>query len=241
MRIPRRLFGTCYLLKYLAPEHDASADGARSITEHLLCYCVGMPRPRTHDPDTVLDAAESLAVRSGPAAVTTRAVAAATGISNGAIYHTFGSRAELLGRTWLRAARRFLDLQTALVTAALDRRDDVEAVVAAAEAPAVFAERHPDSSRLLLAVRREELLGEVPDSVAADLAATDAVLVELLVRLSRRLWQRGDRHAVDVMTLCLVDLPTAVLLRRDRLADPRAREYLRGAVRAVLAVGPPPL
>ncbi|MFG3618814.1 TetR family transcriptional regulator [Nocardia sp. NPDC047654] len=201
-----------------------------------------MPRPRTHDPDTVLDAAESLAVGSGPAAVTTRAVAAATGISNGAIYHTFGSRAELLGRTWLRAARRFLDLQTALVTAALDRHDDdVEAVVAAAEAPAVFAERHPDSSRLLLAVRREELLGEVPDSVAADLAATDAVLVELLVRLSHRLWQRGDRHAVDVMTLCLVDLPTAVLLRRDRLADPRAREYLRGAVRAVLAVGPPPV
>ncbi|MEU5763137.1 TetR/AcrR family transcriptional regulator [Nocardia sp. NPDC047648] len=201
-----------------------------------------MPRPRTHDPDTVLDAAESLAVGSGPAAVTTRAVAAATGISNGAIYHTFGSRAELLGRTWLRAARRFLDLQTALVTAALDRHDDdVEAVVAAAEAPAVFAERHPDSSRLLLAVRREELLGEVPDSVAADLAATDAVLVELLVRLSRRLWQRGDRHAVDVMTLCLVDLPTAVLLRRDRLADPCAREYLRSAVRAVLAVGPPPL
>ncbi|MEU1548071.1 TetR/AcrR family transcriptional regulator [Nocardia sp. NPDC005745] len=201
-----------------------------------------MPRPRTHDPDTVLDAAESLAVGSGPAAVTTRAVAAATGISNGAIYHTFGSRAELLGRTWLRAARRFLDLQTALVTTALDRHDDdVEAVVAAAEAPAVFAERHPDSSRLLLAVRREELLGEVPDSVAADLAATDAVLVELLVRLSRRLWQRGDRHAVDVMTLCLVDLPTAVLLRRDRLADPRAREYLRSAVRAVLAIGPPPL
>jgi AcrR family transcriptional regulator len=201
-----------------------------------------MPRPRTHDPDTVLDAAESLAVGSGPAAVTTRAVAAATGVSNGAIYHTFGSRAELLGRTWLRAAHRFLDLQTALVTAALDRHDDdVEAVVAAAEAPAVFAERHPDSSRLLLAVRREELLGEVPDSAAADLAATDAVLVELLVRLSRRLWQRGDRHAVDVMTLCLVDLPTAVLLRRDRLADPRAREYLRSAVRAVLAVGPPPV
>lgn len=67
------------------------------------------------------------------------------------------------------------------------------------------------------------------------------MLVELLVRWSRQLWQRGDRHAVDVMTLCLVDLPTAVLLRRDRLADPRAREYLRSAVRAVLDVGPPPL
>lgn len=199
-----------------------------------------MPRPRTHDPDTVLDAAESLAVRSGPAAVTTRAVAAATGVSNGAIYHTFGSRAQLLGRTWLRAARRFLDLQTALVDAALDGHGDIEAVVAAAQAPATFAERHPDSSRLLLAVRREELLGEVPEALAAELAATETALVELLVRLSRQLWQRGDRHAVDVMTLCLVDLPTAVLLRRDRLPEPQAREYLRSAVRAVLAVGPPP-
>ncbi len=201
---------------------------------------VGMPRPRTHDPDTVLDAAEALAVRSGPAAVTTRAVAAATGVSNGAIYHTFGSRAELLGRTWLRAARRFLDLQTALVTTALDGCDGVEAVVAAAEAPALFAERYPHSSRLLLAVRREELLGELPEAVAGELAATDEVLVSLLVQLSRRLWQRGDRRAVDLITLCLVDLPTAVLLRRDRLTDPHAREYLRGAVRAVLAVGPPP-
>ncbi|MGK8523803.1 TetR family transcriptional regulator [Nocardia asteroides] len=200
-----------------------------------------MPRPRTHDPAAVLDAAESLAVRHGPAAVTTRAVAAATGISNGAIYHTFGSRAQLLGRTWLRAARRFLDLQTALVDDALDSRDAVEAVVVAAAAPAVFAERYPDSSRLLLAVRREELLREVPEDIAAEFAATDALLVELLVRLSRQLWQRGDRHAVDVMTLCLVDLPTAVLLRRDRLGDPRAREYLRSAVRAVVAVGPPPL
>ncbi|MFR9770757.1 hypothetical protein [Nocardia sp. SC052] len=66
---------------------------------------------------------------------------------------------------------------------------------------------------------RADLLSEVPD--AAELAATDAVLVELLVRLSRQLWQRGDRQAVDVLTLCLVDLPVAVLLRRDRPAGSR--------------------
>ncbi|WP_378729744.1 TetR family transcriptional regulator [Nocardia brasiliensis] len=201
-----------------------------------------MPRPRTHDPDIVLDAAETLAAHSGPAAVTTRAVAAATGVSNGAIYHTFGSRAELLGRTWLRAANRFLALQSALIDAALDgpRQDPIDAVIAAAEAPAVFAERFPDSSRLLLTVQREELLGEVPDAIARELAATDKVLVELMIRLSQHLWDRGDRGAVDVLTLCLVDLPTAILLRRDRIANPVAREQLRAAVRAVLAVGPPP-
>nr|WP_307695101.1 TetR family transcriptional regulator [Nocardia beijingensis] len=85
-------------LRYLLPAEIPSAHGCGRGTPR------GMPRPRIHDPGTVLDAAESLAVRCGPAAVTTHAVAAATGVSNGAIYHTFGSRAELLGRTWLRAA-----------------------------------------------------------------------------------------------------------------------------------------
>jgi hypothetical protein len=45
---------------------------------------------------------------------------------------------------------------------------------------------------------------------------------------------------VDVVTTCIVDLPTAILLRRNRINDPAARERLRAAVRAVLAVGAPP-
>src|SRR5260370_41102593 len=72
-----------------------------------------MPRPRVHDPGRVLDAAEALAVASGPAAVTIRAISAAVGVSNGAVYHTFGSRTGLLARAWLRAGRRFLAAQTA--------------------------------------------------------------------------------------------------------------------------------
>ncbi|EUA07005.1 bacterial regulatory s, tetR family protein [Mycobacterium xenopi 4042] len=51
-----------------------------------------MPRPRVYDIDRMLDAAESLAAESGPSAVTIRAVAAAAAVSNGALYHTFGSR-----------------------------------------------------------------------------------------------------------------------------------------------------
>ncbi|WP_433754756.1 TetR/AcrR family transcriptional regulator [Nocardia sp. CA-135398] len=203
-----------------------------------------MPRPRTHDPDTVLDAAESLAVRSGPAAVTIRAVAAATGVSNGAIYHTFGSRAELLGRSWLRAAGRFLRMQTESVEAHLSANEDssgaLEAVVAAAETPVEFARRYPDSSKLLLTVSRDELLGgELPEQVEAELAGTDDALVRLLIRLSRALWGRADAAAVDVITTCVVDLPTGILLRRDRITKPIAREHLRAAVHAVLAVGPP--
>ncbi|MFQ6330838.1 TetR family transcriptional regulator [Nocardia sp. CWNU-33] len=200
-----------------------------------------MPRPRTHDPDTVLDAAQLLAVQSGPAAVTIRAVAAATGVSNGAIYHTFGSRAELLGRSWLRAAHRFLAMQTELVDTHLAATQPaaIEAVLVAAEAPVLFAEQFPESARLLHLVSRDELLGDgVPEALAAELAGSDRTLVELMIRLARALWDRGDARAVEVITTCLVDLPTAILLRRDQLTDPRARHQLRAAVRAVLDVGP---
>ncbi|MGW4354947.1 TetR/AcrR family transcriptional regulator [Nocardia sp. NPDC004582] len=197
-----------------------------------------MPRPRTHDPDRVLDATEALAVRSGPAAVTIRAVATATGVSNGALYHTFGSRAELLGRTWIRAAHRFLALQAELVAAA---GDGIDAVIAAAEAPAEFAARHPMSTQLFFTVRRDDLLGDdLPDTVRTELAATQKTLVELMKTLAHRLWRRRDAHAVDTLTICLVDLPTAILLDRDRLANPVARQQLRAAVRAVLDIGPAP-
>jgi len=201
-----------------------------------------MPRPRIHDRDTVLDAAEALAVRIGPAGVTTRAVATAAGLSNGAIYHSFRSRRELLAQTWLRAARTFLDVQRDLVDSALadTAADPAAAVVAAAEAPAVFFGRHPQSSRLLLLLDRDQLLGDdLPEDVAADLAALDRALIGLMIRLSTHLWNRRDARAVDAITLCIVDLPTAILLSRNRIDDPWARDRLTSAVRAVLADGPP--
>ncbi|MCV7235361.1 TetR/AcrR family transcriptional regulator [Mycobacterium branderi] len=203
-----------------------------------------MPRPRVHDPDRVLDAVESLTASSGPAAVTIRAISAAVGVSNGAVYHTFGSRAGLMGQAWLRAGRRFLTLQTTLVDEVLaepNRPSAVDAVVAAAEAPVVFAERYPDSAKLLLTVRREELPdSELPDEIAAELRDLDHSLVGLMIRLAAGVWDRKDARAVDAITTCIVDLPTAILLRRDRLGNTTAREHLRAAVRAVLAVGPPP-
>jgi AcrR family transcriptional regulator len=196
-----------------------------------------MPRPRVYDVDRMLDAAESLAAEAGPSAVTIRAVAAAAGVSNGALYHTFGSRAELLARTWLRAARRFLATQRVLVDGSLAPRD---AVVAAAEAPAVFAEHYPQSSSVLLAVQREELIDEgIRRELESEVAATQTQLIELMVRLATALWDRKDAAAVDVITTCIIDLPTSILLQRNRINNPTAVEHLRAAVRAVLDIGPP--
>ncbi len=206
----------------------------------MLCYYVRVPRPRVYDQDLILDAVERLVAQSGPAAVTIRAISDAIGVSNGAVYHTFGSRAGLVGRAWLRAGHRFLGAQGELIDAAPDG-DAIAAVVAAAEAPAVFAERHPHSSQLLLTVRRDELLGpETPPEIASQLRDLDRLLVDTMIRLARALWDRRDAAAVDVITTCIVDLPTSILLQRNRIHDQDARQRLQAAVRAVLAVGAPP-
>ncbi|MCF6388859.1 TetR family transcriptional regulator [Mycobacterium sp. MBM] len=197
-----------------------------------------MPRPRVYDLDTVLDAVEHLSADHGPASVTVRAVAAAAGVSNGALYHNFSSRPDLMARAWLRAANRFLDVQRAAIRLAATGAD---AVVAAAHAPGTFAEQHPGSARLVLSVRRTEILGaELSEQLGAELKDLDTLLVQVMVQLADGMWGRRDAAAVDTITTCIVDLPTAILLSRDRLHDPTARLHLTAAVRAVLDSGPPP-
>ncbi|MFI6981246.1 helix-turn-helix domain-containing protein [Embleya sp. NPDC050154] len=209
-----------------------------------------MPRPRVHDLDLLLDAAERLVADVGPERFTVRGLATASGVSNGAIYHAFGSLPVLLGRVWLRAAGDFLDFQVELVDAVrLDDPDGgVRAVLAAASAPAAFADRRPEAARMLMGVHRDRLLGpDLPQESAEAMFALDKRVLALLTRLARALWGRADGPSVEVVTLCVVDLPTAVFRReltgpctdgRPRIgADSRAR--LEAAVRAVLTLPPP--
>lgn len=191
-----------------------------------------------YDLDSVLDAAESLAVEAGPAGVTTRSVAAAAGVSNGAIYHNFGSRTELVARTWLRAARRIPRCANGIGRRRAGRhrsRPRGIAAAAAAQAPAVFYERQRQSAKLVWRVQRDQLLGpDLPASLAAELQDLDRQLIDLMVRLSSHLWDRRDGAAVDAITVCIVDLPTAIILSRNRISNSWARDRLTAAVRAVL-------
>lgn len=102
--------GSTHLLQAVVAISD-NPDGNASLIEQALCYSGCVPRPRIHSVEDLLDATERIAVQDGPAAVTVRAVSQATGISNGAIYHAFGSRGGMVGHAWLRAAQRFLDMQ----------------------------------------------------------------------------------------------------------------------------------
>lgn len=211
-----------------------------------------MPRRRVHDLDRLLDVAERLTVDLGAAGVTVRGLATAADVPNGTIYHAFGSLNALLAQVWLRAAKAFLGLQTELIEQALAAAPDPataarDAVVAAAMTPAVFAEGRPAAARLLLTVRREELLGpDLPDADADALHGLDTQLVQVLIRLAQLVWGRRDRHAVDVITTCVVDLPTALFRRAitgpavdgSSVIDAELRQRLAAAVRAVLAIPP---
>ena len=199
-----------------------------------------MPRPQVHDRDAMLDAAEELAVQGGVKAVTIRAVSDRAGISNGAIYHAFGSRGGLVGRAWVRGARRFLAMQRQAVDAELEASDgSVRAVIVAADAPAVFSEQYPHSARLVLGTSREQLIGSAPPKVQAELRQLDFELRDLLIRLSIAMWDRKDAAAVAVIEDCVVGLPTGLMLRRAMPPRDDVRRRLAAAVEAILSVGPP--
>jgi AcrR family transcriptional regulator len=192
-----------------------------------------MPRPQVYDRDAMLDAAEQLAVEGGVTAVTIRAVSERAGISNGAIYHAFGSRGGLVGRAWVRAVRRFLTLQKQ----AVDAEDDpVRAVIVAADTPAMFSEQYPASARLWLAIPRDELIGDAPADIQAELRALESDLRDMLIRLSIAMFDRKDAASVAVIEDCVVGLPTGLMLRRPMPPTADTRRRLAAAVEAILSV-----
>jgi len=198
-----------------------------------------MARPRLHDLDALLDAAELLFAEGGSGALTIRALAERTGAPSGSLYHAFGSRNELLGRMWLRAANRFLDLQRTAVSEHLGEGagyddDAVAATVAAASTPAALAAQSPATAKLLLEHRRETIVDEgLPEPLTTELQALDDQLLQIMRTLASALFGRRDRRAIETVTACIVDLPTALLSSRHKRAiDPLT--ILEAAVRGVL-------
>lgn len=207
-----------------------------------------MPRPRLHDLDDLLDAAERLVTGDDPAGLTLRALAASTGVPMGSIYHAFDSKDDLLARLWLRAAARLGALQDTAVETLPERASlqGDEAIVAVALAPVALLRRHPRSAELFFAQRRDQLFTTgIPAAVAAELTTAQGRLVDRLVALARGRWDRTDRVAVDAVAACVVDVPTG-LVRRILLEGRRPDDLLEArvvaAVRGILALtlDPPP-
>lgn len=169
-----------------------------------------MPRPRKHDTDRILDCARRVVLREGPRAASIGSIAQASGAPVGTLYHRFGSRDVLVAEMWLRALGRF---QAGYLNAAEDP-DPVQAGARMAAAVVSFARAHGADARLLLAVRRDDLMDSAPSpALAEQLEAMNRPLRAAIRRLARELHGSASARATGVVSLAVVDMPYGAVRR----------------------------
>ena len=125
---------------------------------------------------------------------------------------------------WLRGVRRsqarFLDALDAV-------GDPVATAVAAGLAIHDFASENPADARLLAALRREDLVGEVTDpALAAELQQVNDQLRSAVTALARRLFGRATRDAIERTTCAVIDLPQGAIRRHLVQGVPIPRAFV---------------
>jgi len=199
-----------------------------------------MGRPQEVDVDALLDHARAIWVAEGIAALTTRALIARSGVSNGAFYHHFESRNHLLARVWAREASSFRAYQRSEIEAARAAGTAADAVVAAGLAVGGYASVNPEAVRVLLASRPDKLTSDgLPDSLAAELAQHRKNAATLIADLAYDVWGRRDAAACRLIQNCTVDIPARIYMGATKPNDPLARHAIEHAIRGILAAGPP--
>jgi AcrR family transcriptional regulator len=204
------------------------------ILDYFVYYIL-VPRPQRHSVDVILDVSRDLVLREGARRVTVDRIVAASGAPKGSVYHRFSTVNDLLATMWLRGVRRsqarFLEPLTA-------GGDPIEAAVAAGLAIYDFAREEPADARLLAALRREDLVGEVTDpAIVTALRQVNDQLHTAVTALARRIYGRASRDAVERTTCAVIDLPQGAIRRHlvAGVAVPRGvRSQLAAAIRAAL-------
>jgi AcrR family transcriptional regulator len=194
-----------------------------------------VPRPPLHRTDVILDVARSLALDSGAGATTIAEIAQASGTPVGSLYHRFGSRDDLLAQLWIRAVRR----SQASFLSAIDRGDPIERAVMGAMAILDFCEEQGADARLLLSLRREDLLRAAPSpEVARELEGLNRPLERGLARLAHALYGTAGQAERQRVLLAAFDIPYGAARRHLVAGKPlpaSLRADVQKAVRAVLA------
>lgn len=193
-----------------------------------------LARPRIHQPDTVLDHARDVVLKRGSRAATMEAIASASGAPMGSLYHCFNSRDELLARLWVRAVRR----SQAAFRAAAQHPDPERAAVEAAFSIYDFCARERDDARLLVSMRREDLIqAELPAGLTRELKDLNHPVRQALERLARRLYERAGTEEFDRVLLATFDLPYGLArpyVIRGKTPPELRRRLLEAAVLAVI-------
>jgi AcrR family transcriptional regulator len=200
---------------------------------------VCVPRPERHPVDGILDVSRDLVLRDGARSVTVDRIVAASGAPKGSVYYRFSTVDDLLATMWLRAVRRS---QARFLKPLSAGGDPIEAAVAAGLAVHDFAWQEPADARLLAALRREDLVGEVTDpALAVALQEVNNPLRAALTALARRLYGHATPDTVERTTCAVVDLPQGAI-RRHLVAGGAVpggvRPQLTAAIRAALCDRP---
>lgn len=170
-----------------------------------------MPRPERHSADGILDVARDLVLREGARRVTMDRIVASSGAPKGSVYYRFSTVDDLLAAMWLRAVRRS---QTLFLSELHRDRDPMLAAVAAGVALVDFAQQEPADARLLVALRREDLVRGVADStLARQLREINEPLRAGLTALTQRLFGQVSLDTVERTTCAVVDLPHGAIRR----------------------------
>jgi len=162
------------------------------------------------------------------------AIASASGAPMGSLYHYFNSRDELLARLWVRAVRR----SQAAFCAAAQHPDPERAAVEAAFSIYDFCARERDDARLLVSMRREDLIqAELPASLTQELKDLNQPVLQTLERLAQRLYERAGTEEFDRVLLATFDLPYGMArpyVIRGKTPPELRRRFLEAAVLAVI-------
>ncbi len=178
----------------------------------------------------VLDAALQLAASHGLPAVTISRLTSASGVSNGSIYHHFGSREGLLRHLVVEC---FADLVEAM-RPALDGRDAQACIRDLVARHLVWAAREPDRSAVLYGARLEPAV-RAGDAVAAELARRKAAVALPLVGWFGERMAAGELRAVPPWSVDPIILgPVHEAVRRG-LAGTDVQRAVADAVWGALA------
>jgi AcrR family transcriptional regulator len=191
-----------------------------------------MGRPQLHSAQAILDGARTAVLADSSATITE--IAATSGAPAGSIYHRFGSRDALLAELWIRAVGRSQDR----FIAAVDSTDEpVSAAVAAGLSIFDFASDEREDARLLVSLRREQLIrSPLPPKLANRLHKLNQPVESAVARLARGLYGTSSRGHRQRVALAVIDIPYGAI-RRFLIVGTPPPESLRPPVqRAICAV-----
>jgi len=165
-----------------------------------------MGRKAKYTDGQFLDAAQNLAAKRGPEAITIAGIADKVGAPIGSVYHRFPSRELLMSRLWLRTVRSFQE-------GFLELLAQGDAKAAALYTPR-WVRAHFEESVILLLYRREEFFGEMwPEEIRNDARTLMRLLDEGIIDFTILRFGSVSEEMLHRTVFALIDVPYAAVRR----------------------------